>query len=314
MAFIPPPLNPLRTFEVAGRLLSFSRAAEDLNVTPGAVSRQIKVLEDYLGLSLFQRGHRDVRLTPEGEAYLAVLSDAFGRIDSVTRRLTERHEGHRLHIWCSMTFAMRWLVPRLPVFHAANPDRNVLFTTSLRPVDFSSGDVDVAIRLGPDTWPGIVAHELFRTQLTPVCSPALLQDRDPLGCADDLAGLTLLHSTVRPRDWARWLESAGARTVKPDQGMKFESSSLAYQAAIEGVGVAMGQRALIAGDLAMGRLVAPFDLVTEDESGFYLLYPERSAGARHLQVFRDWVLDEARRDAARLAQTAPRVVSAPVRA
>lgn len=308
MARVSPPLNPLRTFEAAGRHLNFSAAAEELHVTPGAVSRQIKVLEDFLGLALFQRGHREVRLTEAGETYLTALIDVFGRIDAATRRLTERRRGRSLHIWCSMTFAMRWLVPRLPAFHRANPDRDVLFTTSLRPVDFSSGDVDVAVRIGPGNWPGVIAHELVRTELTPVCSPSLIETRGPLRSVEDLAGHTLLHSMLRPRDWGFWLKAAGARTVDPDHGVKFESSSLAYQAAIDGMGIAMGQRALIADDIALKRLVAPFELVLPDQTGFYLLYPEQTRQSPHLTVFRDWVLEEARKDNERLRHMTPKVI------
>jgi LysR family glycine cleavage system transcriptional activator len=221
--------------------MNFSLAAEELNVTPGAVSRQIKILEDFLGSPLFERGHREVRLTETGEAYLPALTDAFGRIDAATRRITEGRQRRGLHIWCSMTFAMRWLVPRLPVFYRDNPDRNVLFTTSLRPVDFSSGDADVAIRIGPGNWPGVVAHELVRTELMPVCSPAFIAARGPLNRVEDLAGHTLLQSIYRPNDWAFWLKVAGVPSVEMDHGAKFESSSLAYQAAIEGMGVAMGR-------------------------------------------------------------------------
>jgi len=301
-----PPLNPLRTFEAAGRRLNFSLAADELNVTPGAVSRQIKVLEDFIGLPLFERGHREVRLTQAGEAYLSAITDAFDRIEAATRRVTERRQRRSLHIWCSMTFAMRWLVPRLPAFHRDFPDRDVLFTTSLRQVDFSSGDVDVAMRLGPGNWPGVVAHELVRTELTPVCSPALIATRGPLNRVEDLAGHTLLQSIHRPNDWKFWLRAAHVNVIDADHGAKFESSSLAYQAAIEGMGIAMGQRALIADDLALRRLVAPFDLVVEDQTGFYLLYPEQTAQAPHLTVFRDWVLEEARKDSERLRQMIPR--------
>ncbi|GAA4329510.1 transcriptional regulator GcvA [Pigmentiphaga soli] len=290
-----PPLNPLRTFEAAARHRSFTQAARELHVTPGAVSRQIVVLERHLGVRLFERAGREVRLTALGQRYLEDLGDAFDRIGSATRKLAEAGGDRPLHIWCPMTFAMRWLVPHLPAFHSAHPGRDAVFTTSLKPVDFNVHDADVAIRMGRGDWPGVACEYLVGIELTPVCSPRLLAAR-PLARPADLARHTLLHSEARPSHWELWLAGAGAGAddIDPQHGMTFESVSLAYQAAIEGMGVAMGQYALVEADLAHGRLVAPLAHCQPIEDAFYLIYPERLEHDAHLCAFRDWILDVAR--------------------
>jgi len=296
-----PPLNPLRTFEAAARHQSFTRAARELHVTPGAVSRQVMVLEKFVGARLFERVNREVRLTPVGQRYLHDLSDVFDRIAASTLRAMQGVRERPLHVWCPMTFAMRWLVPRLPAFHAAHPGRDAIFTTSLKPVDFSVHDADVAIRMGRGDWPGVISRHLVGIELLPVCSPRLLSGPTPLKTPRDLARHTLLQSVARPEYWRIWLEAAGAGDVDPDRGLTFESVSLAYQAALEGLGVAMGQHALVAEDLAVGRLVAPFGPRVPIDNAFYLVYPERLEDDAHLSTFRDWILAEAQADEARRA-------------
>ncbi|MPS27010.1 MAG: transcriptional regulator GcvA [Alcaligenaceae bacterium] len=299
-----PPLNPLRTFEVAARHLSFTRAARELHVTPGAVSRQVMVLEEFLGARLFERVNREVRLTAVGRRYLDDLNDVFDSIGEATQRAMQGVRDKPLHIWCPMTFAMRWLVPRLPAFHGAHPGRDAIFTTSLKPVDFTEHDADVAIRMGRGDWPGVISRFLVGIDLLPVCSPRLLEGRAPLAHPRDLAQHTLLQSVARPDYWPTWLKAAGASDIDPDRGLTFESVSLAYQAALEGLGVAMGQHALVAEDLAAGRLVAPFGLRVPIDNAFYLIYPERLQYDTHLCTFRDWILAEAQADETRRA--APR--------
>jgi LysR family transcriptional regulator, glycine cleavage system transcriptional activator len=290
-----PPLNALRAFEAAGRHISFTRAGKELHVTPGAVSRQIKFLEESLGISLFDRTNRELRLTEAGKQYLITLSELFERLDKTTKRLLDTQREQQLHIYCSMTFTLRWLVPRLTSFHALYPKRDIRLTTTVpTPLLLSTGDIDVALRQGVGPWPDAIAHRLIDTELLPVCSPRLLE-ANPLREIADLKRHTLLHSLARPADWAAWLSAAGATDIDPEHGIRFESSSLAYQAAIEGIGCVIGQIALVFDDLLSGRLVAPFPLILKDGGAFQLVYHENAAHNVRLVEFRDWMMAEAAR-------------------
>lgn len=290
-----PPLNPLRVFESASHTLSFTQTAPELHVTTGAVSRQIRVLEEFLGMRLFERASGEVRLTPAGREYRDDLSGAFERISQATTKALSRNRDKPLHVWCQMTFAMRWLLPRMAEFHARHPDRDAVFTTSLKQLDNLS-DADVAICIGHGDWPGVIAHRLVDIELLPVCSPALLAGPVPLREPADLARHTLLQSSARPDYWGRWLDAHGVEGVDPAHGLTFENVTLAYQAALQGMGVAMGQYALVAEDLAAGRLVAPFAGRLVLDSAFYLVYPERLQNDAHVRDFRDWVMAQARAD------------------
>lgn len=287
-----PPLNPLRVFECVARTLSFTRAADELHVTTGAVSRQIRALEEYLDVQLFVRGNREVRLTELGEQYRDELQGVFERIAVATNRVVSARRGAPLQIWCQMTFAMRWLLPRMYTFHAAHPDQDVVFTTTLKQPT-SLDDADVAIRIGDGAWPGQVSHRLVPIELLPVCSPRLLENGPPLTEPKCLEHHTLLQSAARPDYWRLWLAAQGVGHIDPDRGLTFENVALAYQAAMQGLGVAMGQFALVADDLNAGNLVAPFDERVVVDSAFYLSYPERLADSPRLREFRDWILAEA---------------------
>ncbi|MFN4099344.1 MAG: transcriptional regulator GcvA [Pararhodobacter sp.] len=290
-----PPLNALRSFEVAGRLGSFTQAAEELHVTPGAVSRQIKNLEQYLGLDLFERGARDVVLTPSGRQYLEVAANVFGDLHSATEQLMARGRNRPLHIWSSMTFSMRWLVPRLTKYYSEHGGLDVFLTTSLKPVDFRNGDIDIAIRYGTGQWPGVTPHLLVRTDLIPVCSQTYQQE-NRISELSDLRGLTFLHSLIRLDDWHNYLQAAGLENIDAYRGMRFESSALAYQAAEQGLGLALGQRALVQDDLDSGRLVAPLEFSIASNGGFYLIYPEGAERRKDIASFRDWLLSQASTD------------------
>lgn len=291
-----PPLNALRAFEAAGRHVSFTRAADELHVTPGAVSKQIKLLEEFLGVELFDRTNRDLSITDASGDYLGALSDAFERIDGATRRLLNFKRENALHIHCAMTFALRWLMPRLPLFLKLHPTREIRFSTSFTPMPthlLSGGEADVSIQLGQGDWDGLVAHRLAGGELVPVCSARLLASDPPLKRVEDLKDHTLLHSTARPNDWQDWLAAAGGHDIDASRGLRFESSSLAYQAAIDGVGVAIGQMALVIEDLELGRLVPPFDFVFQNGGAYYLTYVAGGARNPRLVEFRDWILGEA---------------------
>ncbi|NRF71054.1 transcriptional regulator GcvA [Aquincola sp. S2] len=291
-----PPLNALRAFEAAARHLSITLAADELHVTAGAVSRQIKSLEEALGLPLFERGHREITLTRKGADYYRSITAALDLMRDATRKLTRTRQRKQLKIRAYTTFAMRWLIPRLSGFHAAHRDIEVLLKASLEPVDFRKEDIDGAIRLGDGRFAGAHSHRLVPNILSPVASPALLQSGPKLKKPADLARHTLLHSIARPDDWATWLEAAGAgNSVDARAGMTYESSAMAYAAAIEGQGLAIAQLFLVAKDLEDGRLVQPFrKTVDMGDFTYYLLTPSHREESANMATFRTWLLDQFR--------------------
>ena len=290
-----PPLNALRTFECAGRHLSFVHAAGELHVTPGAVSRQVKALEEWLGAPLFQRRHKQVLLTPLGRSYLQAVSEPLERIASATERARRQDAERPIAITCYPTFALRWLVPRWGRFYDKHPEIDVQLTTSLQPVDFTRGDVDAAILVGagPQTWPDLRAAKLVEVDLLPVCSPQLCGGPSALRRPEDLARFTLLHGTPRRQDWRRWLAFAGVDGVDADAGVTFDSLNLSIQAAVEGLGVAIAVRALVSEDLAAGRLVQPFGPVRRSGRPFYVVFSNDRLRNRKLRAFVDWLQQES---------------------
>lgn len=291
-----PPLNALRAFEAAARHLSITLAAEELHVTPGAVSRQIKLLEETLGLQLLHRGHRQITLTRPGAEYHRAVTKTIDALREATRRIKRRATAQRkqLRVRAYTTFAMRWLIPRLSAFHAAHPDVEVLLTASLEDVNFQREDLDAAIRLGAGRWPGVTAHRLVDNILSPVCTPALRNGPVKLRKPADLKHFTLLHSIARPDDWAHWLEAAGvAGEVDAASGMTYQSSSMAYIAALENQGLVMAQMFLVQDDLKTGKLVLPFKKTVDmGDYTYYLIQPAGRAESAPMQQFRGWLLEE----------------------
>jgi LysR family glycine cleavage system transcriptional activator len=287
-----PPLNALRAFEAAARHLSITLAAEELHVTAGAVSRQIKSLEEALGFALFTRGHREITLTRQGSDYHRAVTRAFDALRDATRKATRTRRRKLLRIRAYTTFAMRWLIPRLSGFHSAHPDIEVLLKASLDPVDFRKEDIDGAVRLGDGRWPGAKTHRLVANVLAPVASPALLKAGPKLRKPADLARHTLLHSIARPDDWGTWLDAAGAGDVVDARaGMTYESSAMAYAAAVEGQGLAIAQLFLVAKDLEDGRLVMPFKKTVDmGDFTYYLLTPSHREESASMKTFRLWLL------------------------
>lgn len=287
-----PPLTALRAFEAAGRHLSFSQAADELNLTPSAISHQIKHLEAHLGVALFRRMHKRLSLTPAGEIYLQPLTECFDRIETATARVAEGAGSGALNVSLTPTFALRWLVPRLAGFQARHPDLEVRLSMNQALVDFRRDNVDMAIRYGNGNWPGLVAVLVLREDLVPVCSPALAAGDHPLQVPDDLRHFTLLHDLYRPDEWRMWLTAAGAPGVDPTRGLKFNSTTLALEAAIEGLGVAIVNPALIERDRKAGRLIVPIDFQLPLASGHYIVYPEEHRHDPRIQAFQNWLLDE----------------------
>jgi LysR family transcriptional regulator, glycine cleavage system transcriptional activator len=286
-----PSLNGLRAFEAAARHLSFTNAASELNVTQTAISHQIRRLEEELGIRLFVRQNRTLALTPQARDYLPGVRAAFNDLRLATDRLLRRDDDHVLTISTLASLAAKWLLPRLSAFQETHSGIDVRITTSTALVDFKSGDVDAAIRYGRGQWPGLRADWLMADQLFPVCSPALLAGSKPLRCPEDLRDHVLLHtSNANSDDWRLWLTAAGLPTdLSRQPGVTFDLIFMTVQAAIDGIGVAMGRTSYVEADIAKGRLLVPFKITLPADAGFYLVSPEARADSPKLSAFRQWL-------------------------
>lgn len=287
-----PPLNALRAFEAAGRHLSFTKAAAELNVTHAAISHQVRALEEHLGVSLFRRLTRAVKLTDAGRHLLPVMSDSLDAMAAAVRRVGGDGDVGNLTVGMTPAFAARWLVPRLGDFQARHPDIDVRLAASVALVDFARDDVDLAIRYGRGAWPGVKSELLLTLDTFPVCSPALIETK-PLREPADLRSHVLLHDDLG-ENWRRWLVAVGVEGVDPTRGPKFGDENLMLQAAIQGQGVAVAESAIAAADIAAGRLVRPFDISLPSGAGYYLVYPTAVGGRRTIKAFREWILAEAK--------------------
>ncbi|WP_420134540.1 transcriptional regulator GcvA [Rhodopseudomonas sp.] len=287
-----PSLNGLRAFEAAARHLSFTLAAAELNVTQTAISHQIKRLEQELGLKLFVRQNRTLALTPQAREYLPGIRAAFNDLRLATDRLLRKDSARILTVSTLSSLAAKWLLPRLPSFQEAHPDIDVRITTSTALVDFARDEVDAGIRYGRGRWPGLRADWLMADELFPVCSPALLAGGKPLKRPQDLARHTLLHTSGGyGDDWRLWLTAAGLPPDTSKQpGLWFDVAFMTVQAAIDGLGVAIGRTSYVETDIAKGRLVVPFKITLPAEWGFYLVSPQASADSPKLSAFRQWLL------------------------
>lgn len=300
-----PPLNALRSFEAAARHLSFVRAADELSVTPAAVSQQVKALEEHLGLKLFRRQARGLLLTDAGQMLLPGLREGLDKMAEAVRRVSAATGSGPLTVNTLPSFATRWLVPRLHRFHARRPEIQLRLSTSSTLVDFAAEDVDAAIRYGKGEYPGLKADLLMVEDLTPVCSPALLDGSAPLRTPEDLRHHTLLHDVINVEggvhvdgrlddNWRRWLAHVGVDDIDPYRGPGYSDASNTLQAAIAGQGVAMGRGALIADAVAEGHLVRPFPQTIPSNFAYFLVYPLALADVSKIRAFRDWLIEEAR--------------------
>lgn len=292
------PLNALRVFDAAAALGSFTLAAEALSITPGAVSRQIKALEAELGVRLFDRFNRAVRLTDPGVRLAEGVADALGRLEAVVERARPRSDGP-LVVSVLHSMAVKWLVPRLHRYQDRYPGAEILVSAADRTVDLAREQVDIAIRYGTGPYPGLDALPLIRNVMFPVCSPALLERRPPPWSAADLAQAQLLHdSHLRPDepDWPGWLARAGEAGIDARRGPRFSNTYLSLEAAMSGQGVVLAHEVLVIDDLASGRLARPFEnLVITDCRYFALCLPER-AHEPNIRRFRAWLAEQARAD------------------
>ncbi|MBB3562737.1 LysR family glycine cleavage system transcriptional activator [Rhizobium sp. BK512] len=286
-----PPLTTLPAFDSAARHLSFTKAAAELHVTHGAVSRAIRNLEEQLGTRLFERGTRSVQLTSEGAAYAAEIGAALDRIGAATIVASAPKSAGVLNVSTSDGFAGRWLVPRLHRFHRANRDIDVRLSTSGTFSDFIRDGIDIAIRYGAGGYEGVISEFLAEEEVSPVCSPELLQGEHALRTPNDLKHHRLIHDNFRI-DWATWLRAAGLDDINPNNGVRYESAAYAVEAAVHGEGVLLGRSALVSADLAAGRLVRPFDLALKSRWNYYVVYPDGALRQRKVRAFRDWLFSE----------------------
>lgn len=292
-----PPLNALRAFEAAARHLSFTKAAKELNVTQAAISHQVKLLEETLGLSLFRRLNRRLLLTDAGQAYLPPLRDAFDAMAAATERLQTADDSGPLKISTLNSFAVKWLLPRLPRFQARHPEVDVTVSSSGSLVDFARDDVDLGIRYGQGRYPGLRVDRLMEDLIIPVCCPSLLEGEPPLRSPEDLRHHTLLHDDVHntPDDpaWAIWLEMNRIDGVDPKRGLRFSEANMVIQAAIAGQGVALSRRVIAMDDIEAGLLVIPFGPAQPTRWVYSLVGLPDEAERPKVRLFRDWLLEEA---------------------
>ncbi len=286
-----PPLNALRSFEAAARHGSFNQAAEELYVTPSAISHQVKSLEQFLDIQLFRRNKRRVDLTAAGEKYLPSIQHALDEIDAATRRLVANPNAAAVTLSVAPAFLTRWLMPRLSQFQELYPDLELRLSASMGEIDFDHSDIDMAVRFGSGDWRGMDAEFLLGMSVVPVCSPRLLSGRRPLKAVDDLRFHTLIQVSTRLDEWRAWLRSAGIDEVGFGKELRFSSTSLATGAAVEGLGIALADRHLVSKELRSGALVVPFDISLDTHSAFYLVKPENRPLSYSMKVFRDWIME-----------------------
>jgi LysR family glycine cleavage system transcriptional activator len=292
-----PPLNALRAFEAAARHLNFSRAADELSVTPGAVSQQIQNLEDYVGAPLFRRTPKGLLLTDAAQTALPALREAFDGLAEAASLLTAAVDGRRLTLTAAPSFAAKWLVPRLGRFEAAYPQVDVWLSAGLDLVDLTAGEVDIALRYGAGRYPGMEVRRLIGETVIPVLSPEL-HAANPLDGPEDLARHLLLHDgSPDPDDscpdWTMWLAARGVRDVDGARGPRFNQSSLVIEAAVNGRGVALAKRTLAQDDLDAGRLVAPLQIATAVDFAYYLVHPKAKGRLPQVKAFISWITAEA---------------------
>ncbi|MBL4721832.1 MAG: transcriptional regulator GcvA [Alphaproteobacteria bacterium] len=296
MALRLPPLNSLRAFEASARRQSFSRAAEELHVTPAAVSQQIKGLEKFLGATLFRRTRQTLILTETGQTLLPGIRRGFQAFNDAMEDFSRQDDTGYLTVASTASFAAKWLVPHIQSFNRAHPKIDVRITTSDKLLNYERDGVEIGVRLGKGDYPDLVAELLLPQELAPVCSPALLNRGKQLRKPSDLRYFTLLHSEAQlgneESNWALWLKAAGVDDIDAARGLRFDFSESAQNAAIEGAGVALGRTALIADDVASGKLVRPFEINLPSDLNYFLVYPEKNLKRPKVKAFRDWVHSE----------------------
>ncbi len=289
-----PPIQTLKAFESASRLRSFSRAAEELSITPAAVSHQIRLLEDRLGVRLFKRNNNKVYLTAKGENYLPSVREALDLLSAAGLQVRGRGAAKVLNVSVLPIFAIRWLIPRLLDFQEMHPEIELRISTTYRLVDFGLEDFEAAVRYGDGNWPGLTCDYLFQEKVLPVCSAAFLSRCGQLRDPSDLRNVTLLHSMKTPDYWKLWLSAVNAESVDPRSGMRLSNCLVCFEAACQGLGVALINQKYADPAIADGRLVAPFDMGLTQDKGWYFVCPKRHEDLAKVAIFREWLHSETR--------------------
>jgi LysR family glycine cleavage system transcriptional activator len=288
-------MNALVAFEAAARHESFTRAAEELCVTQGAVSHQVKALEVELGVKLFMRLPQRLSLTVAGIEYFVVAREALDRVASGTDQLLKRQSSGVLTVSTSPNFAAKWLVHRLGRFTDLFPDIDLRLSATKRHMDFAREDLDIAIRHGDGSEKGLSITKLYTERLFPVCSPDLMRGRQSLKKLENLAHHNLLHLDDR-QDWSKWLEAACVEAIDLTRGPIFDQASMVIDAAVAGQGVGLARSGLAAHDLLNGRLVQPFKQSLRVNYAYWIVCPKSTADLPKIKLFRDWLLSEAEKD------------------
>lgn len=284
-----PPLNSLKSFEAAGRLLSFTAAAGELNVTQAAISHQIKVIEEYLGVPLFNRYPRRLTLTEQGRALLPEVIEAFDRVSQAVAAINRQPYSNDLSVRLAPSFAAKWLSPRLKYFWLQYPEVDLRLYHAHAAVDFEREDIDIAVTYGKGDWSGVVVDKLLSLDFFPVCSPSFLTNDKPLTDIRNLRYYALLHD-ANYECWQEWLALAGIDDIAANRGTIIDDTNVLIQAAIDGQGIALGSTTFVEDLLESGRLVKPFEVTLVNEFAYFVVYPEKHLQNPAVRAFKEWLL------------------------
>ena len=285
-----PTFTSLLCFEASARHLSFTRAAEELNLTQSAVSRQVQNLEEFLHTELFTRHKKRLYLTAEGRDFADVATRQLDSLEAETLKLISKdQEDPSLNLGTFPTFGSRWLIPKIAEFTQANPDLQVNFTTSLHPFDFDTQDIDIAIQHGDGNWPDVHAVELIKEEVIAVCSPSLI-DQTSQHNASAVMDHTMLHLKTRNYAWPEWMEANGLDTSHKTFGPQFETFGYMIRAALSGLGIAIIPTMFVEEELKDGRLVAPFGHPVQSQRGYFLVTSDKKNKLEKVKKFSDWIL------------------------
>ncbi len=285
-----PPLNSLKNFEAAGRLLSFTRAAQELNVTQAAVSHQIKVIEEYLGVTLFVRYPRKLVLTEQGKELLPEVIEAFDKVSNAIGAVSQEPASKMVSVRLAPSFAAKWLSPRLKYFWLQYPEIDLCLYHAHPPVDFEREEIDIAVTYGKGEWPGVVAESILSLDFFPVCTPTFMSNDKPLSDINNLKYYTLLHDADY-QCWADWLKLANIEEIDANKGTIIDDTNVLIQAVVDGQGVALGSTTFVQDLLESGRLIKPFDITLVNEFAYYIVCPQAHLKNPSVQAFKDWILE-----------------------
>lgn len=287
-----PPFAALRSFEAAARHNNFKKAAEDLCLSASAVSHQVRSLEEYLGVQLFHREKGKPMLTRIGATYLESIQDIFDRLESATSTVTDRGKRSSLVLHLLHSLASCWLLGLMPKFKLLHPDLDIKLLSATGPVEFSTGDIDAAIRYGDGNWLGLRSDFLMEDELFLVCSPELAKRLPSIDNLEQLAEHTLIHCSLDPEEWKSWLAASGNKELPSAHWLDLDSRGLVLEAASAGLGIAIGRMPYVVDYLNNGRLVDPYSIRIKTGKGYYLVYPEHHTNFDTVVCLREWLLTE----------------------